>query len=880
MKLAWLTNRIGTRGAIAVVLVAISALLAMLASLGLARTDAGRIDARLDDRAVDIAAAVAGTTPDSVEAVIEALVTQDGVRSISVFDPASQTVIASSAAPSGRPLSLVSDPELRLALEAASSGQPVPDAASTRVVGPVAARSLSGASELSVLIEFDRTEVGADLATARRNATIAMIAALAVVAVAGYGVAGVLVTRRARRIALRVHEALGDSSISKSRDELGALEAAIAGLVSTREPANGLELALASRLPAMWIQLDSGLHVVDSRAQFDDGPGPVALGLSRLDDLLSDSIVEVIGQLVAELAPGESQVFGFTVGHREYRAELACHDADTFELAIAEDEMKLDERSMCDIARSEAALDRLLGELPFTLIELDGRGVVQWASGPYLGVEADELAGRKLTDLAPSEGKPAVRDAIRTALVGEGPARFALDLETPVNGVRQRWSHTVIDWGTSAVERLLVAAIEVPVVEQAQVDLDAKRQLDEQLWNAELRISDLEAQLEQHRAREAALRGDVARAETALAAARGQIVEPAMAVVRASLGLNSSATPAPEAVDALKRSVEQLATAIDSEFGTTLIETIETGVEPAAERFHLATFLDEIAIARSKGLSIREARIDVQVQPSLPRWLHGNVAATRAAIHQMIEIARMVASDRLLVLAARQDTSAGRSVQVRFEVQIPTPQLDEGALDVVRGCLAGDPLALSDSLAELQQAATLPDFNPLDIELVTVEDQATVLRCTNAFDVADEPESDHSWVRGLRTLIVQDPSQGDNGIQSSLGAFGIIGYVVSDERALIEALRVAEEYSNPYRFVLADVDTPNLESFIGQLFDGDAPVVLVGRDSESAMVAALSAGYAGYLAKPVRQVDLLEVILSTVEPPTQQRESPTPATVA
>ncbi len=194
---------------------------------------------------------------------------------------------------------------------------------------------------------------------------------------------------------------------------------------------------------------------------------------------------------------------------------------------------------------------------------------------------------------------------------------------------------------------------------------------------------------------------------------------------------------------------------------------------------------------------------------------------------------------------------------------------------MLRGCISGEvpddgiPSALKEVLAASQSRS----FDALDIELVKINQEATALRCSASFEIAEEIDDGHTWVRGLRTLIIQGAEAKDTSIQAALSALGIIGYVVRDEEALIDALRSGEEYSNPYRFVLADIDTDRLDSFVDKLLDGKAPVVLVGKKSESAMVAAISAGYSGYVTKPVRQVELLEVILSTVEPPNRTLET-------
>jgi hypothetical protein len=317
--------------------------------------------------------------------------------------------------------------------------------------------------------------------------------------------------------------------------------------------------------------------------------------------------------------------------------------------------------------------------------------------------------------------------------------------------------------------------------------------------------------------------------------------------------------------------VVAVAGVLDSQLGTTLTEDSTGHQTPTDERFHLATLLDEIAIEAIERDRSPGARISAFVQPSLPKLLYGNARDSRAAIFQMIEFAQLVSGRRPLILAAMQDASEGRSIQVRFEVQIPPPMLSDEDFAVLRGCISGEMPddGIPSSMREVLEASRALSFDAFDIELVKINDEAAALRCSSSFEIADELESDHSWVRGLRTLIIQDADAQDNGVQAALGAFGILGYVVGDEEALVNALNIAEEYSNPYRLVLADVDTPRLESFVGQLFDGDAPVVLVGKKSESAMVGAISAGYSGYLAKPVHQVDVLEVIMSTVEPPGQ-----------
>ncbi len=872
-----LTRRYGVRTKVTVAMCLFGVLLAPLIYQMLSASSERRLDAEIDRRADDLAIAFATGEVDGSESVVVAVVAaQPEVDALALVSPTDSTVIASNDARSvGEVPSSAINPELRVVVDAVLAGTvdgTVTSSGEFQIRDIPTESSDSGNETPTILVVgFDRDAVGADLAFAGQQTGVALVAAVGALLALVYLLLGRIVTRPARKLIDRMRAGQPElCSVNVPHDELAAFESLALNLLSIPTRGASEQPAADSRLPAMWLELDRDLRVIESSVESgaSDGEEPPTLDVSELSDLLSDSVVSYVRQLVDTLNQGQAEAFEFTVGATTYLAELARTTDEHFEIAIVESVAEVVPLSVAEQGEAVDVLGSFLSILPITVLELDAAGSVQFINRSYLGRERDELLGRSLIDILPRESAEEGRDAMRSAMASNDPQRF--DVRIEAGGRNRVWSHELVRYGPEDSQGLLVAAVEIPVQRDAVIAGDTVSGLEEQLWAAELKIAELETHLEMLGESHVLLEDGTVQQESSQDDVGARLLGPARAVVRAGIAIAPDNLPAGSRaqVEVIHLAIVELASAFDEEFGTSLTGSLKAA-EMIDERFHLATFLDEIAIEMSRHVNRHGSRISVLVQPSLPKWLRGNIGSTRAAIYQMLEIARMVASDRPLILAALQDTSTGRQVQVRFEVQIPPPMLDADALSIVRGCISGeyDALSSSEALADLVGDPALPDFNPLDVELVTVDERTTVMRCSAGFEIGEERETDHSWVRGLRTLIIQDASQTDNGIQASLAAFGTIGYVVNDEESLIGALKIAEEYSNPYRFVLADVETPDLESFVGQLFDGDAPVVLVGAPSESAMVGALSVGYDGYIAKPVRQVDLLEVILSTVEPP-------------
>lgn len=882
--IARLSNRLSLKAKLIGTLALVGIALAVSAYFVMATLTADRLDDRLASRSSDLATAMSATSSndDQLLGVVASLARLDEVRSIAFVGAAGQSELVAVDG-SG---SIVTDPTrtkagATLVNYVASGELPASgsDSPALRVVllgNPFEPTSMQ---PYIAAIELDEEVVGADLISGMLQALSLLIAGVAVVLVAAHLLFGILVSRRLKPLAhldeSGVRHLASAQSARDVRDEVLLIRQSIgrlfANVGSATEPRNGVEYILPETLPDIWLRISDDLKVTDVQIGADDvsSNGDSSIVLDDLSDLLSADVVDHVVSTLDIIDEGEEETFEFSVGVKSYRALMRA-EAGSFTLEISESPADVHAVQPPTLETAEI-LAGLLEHLPVGVLDTDAHGAIRYANRPLFGAESsDSLVGRSLPDVLPQGTSEAARRAIREARRSQEPQRFSLHADAK-RGIDPATVH-VVPITTDADLSFFVLSIDALEQSQESDGAEKVRAMEQQLWELELKVSDYEERI----AELSAVRVEPVEPQSVeidrTAGISADVIDPMrdlLAAAVAQSGQVRSSDPDPER-DVLS-AVLSVARVLDDQLGTNLIEASQEFVPPDETRFHLATMLDEIAIAASERNQAAGSRISVFVQPSLPKWLYGNERESQAAILQMIEFAQLVASDRPLILAAMQDASEGRSVRVRFEVQIPPPVLDDDDMAILRGCITGEVPddGLPSSISRVLQESASSPFDALDIELVKINDEATALRSSSNFEIAEEFDSDHSWVRGLRTLIIQEPGSSDNGIQAALSAFGIIGYVVSDEEDLVNALHLAEEYSNPYRFVLADVDTPHLESFVGQLFDGDAPVVLVGKKSESAMVGAISAGYSGYIAKPVRQVELLEVILSTVEPPEQ-----------
>ncbi|CAN5792833.1 hypothetical protein BH23CHL2_BH23CHL2_21370 [soil metagenome] len=882
-------NRYSLRLRLVGALAVAGVLLSLAASQLLGTLYENRIDNRLDSRADELAILLAPTltNEDQLRSMVENIALLSDVKSISVGSVGESTVIASAGSgPDGTGAESLTD-----VLNAVLSGLTPELTMSTEIRPLQLGDSVDPESDdrYVVAVDLDRSVVAAHVQPSRDITLPILVGSLAILLVFAYVLIYWWVTRplaRLSRFDLTGLEHVGQApSEGKTANEIARIEASILRLASALDDARNASadagLILQDGLPDLRLRLDRDLKVLETEidGQAEVEGAALTLEIASLSELLSSDVVEYIADIVNTLDPGENEAFEFAVGVNVFRAQLEAV-GDELVLRLSQGPSSSEEPGVSSVDLAEL-LAELLESMPVGVLDADVRGIIRYANRALFGAEhAQDLIGRPLGDILPPDVAEAGRRSLKDTRVRGEPQTFAVPAD-PAGSFAHSVNHVVVI-DSDDEPSYIILSVDIPEPVDLAVDIKteesaaAVRKLEEELWSLEVKVSGYEEQISDLTGKLELAQKEVDGDSLAADSLIEGISTPMTSVLQsiASIDASDLRKQHRESIDQIRTSIAALADTLDSNLGTSYFEMYRATDEGQDGRFHLATLLDEIAIEAGTRDRTKSGRISVLVQPSLPKWMYGDEIGCRAAIHRMIGFARLVSADRPLILAAMQDASGGKSIQVRFEVQIPPPMLAEDDIALLRGCVSGQAdgdggsSALRESLENSQG-----DYEPLDLEIVTVSGDTTVLRCSASFELAEELDAGHSWVRGLRTLIIQDADGEDNGIQTALAAFGIIGYVVSGEKDLIEALKIAENYSNPYRLVIADVDTANLELFVGKLFDGDAPVVLVGQDSESAMVGAITAGYNGYIAKPVRQIDLLEVILSTVEPPEQYLDS-------
>ncbi len=866
-----LLNRLSLKAKLIGALALAGVCLAVLAYVAMGFVLSGQVEDRKAHMADELAQAleVASAESELTPSLAAGIVQLDDVKTIAFVEEQGDGQIVALASDGSPALSAeltAAGSDLRLMLDAGDDAAATPNGSLIRSVSTGTSGGGVGGRSYLVAFDLDEAAMVADLRGQVYRSLATLIAGIIVTIAIAHLLMEFLVTRRVSALGEPAAATGGKAApppvsagsrdeIARARERIDQLAAAESIWASQRSAETAY--TLPDGLPGLWLDLNRDLQIIESRV---DNGRTAPLNVGHLSDLLSSDIVEHVAETIGLLNPGDEDEFEFAVGIKSYRALIVgTQRGATLEIAESATGVHSIDAPSVEAAQILAAL---LEELPFGVMDADANGTLRYANLNAYNRSDKDVVGRKLTEIVPSSVAGTAIQALRDARNTLQHQSFVIPPDTFRERPRIRTHVVPVEEGNDLSFFLL--ALEETPDHASKVESDKVAALEEQLWDLELQIAELEGQLAERPVNEHPAANQTTDLAEEVASPMQRLLD-ALVAFKESEELAASASGTGE----LQAAVLGVASVLDRKLGTELVDQ-SRALEPQPEsRFHLATLLDELAIAAGEEERGPGSRISAFVQPSLPKWLYGHEQEARAAVLQMIHYAQLVASDRPLILAAIQDANAGRSVLVRFEVQIPPPMLSDDDIAVLRGCIGGDlpddDVPSSVRLAiEASQAAS---FEALDLELVTINDEALAIRCSSSFEIAEDLESEHAWVRGLRTLIIQPRDANDNGIQTALDAFGIIGYAVADEESLTTALSLAEEYSNPYRFVLADVDTPRLEAFAHRLFDGDAPVVLVGKRSEAAMVGAISAGYEGYLPKPVRQVDLLEVILSTVEPP-------------
>jgi two-component system, sensor histidine kinase and response regulator len=126
------------------------------------------------------------------------------------------------------------------------------------------------------------------------------------------------------------------------------------------------------------------------------------------------------------------------------------------------------------------------------------------------------------------------------------------------------------------------------------------------------------------------------------------------------------------------------------------------------------------------------------------------------------------------------------------------------------------------------------------------------------------PEVD---IKGLKTLVVDDTVTNRLILREYMSRWGARVWEAEDGASALEMLSTAGDAGDPFGLVLLDVNMPHMDGFaVAQALQQDdimqgCMVLMLSSDDRSGDIAQAKAlGCAGYLVKPVKKSDLLEVI--------------------
>jgi PAS domain S-box-containing protein len=134
-------------------------------------------------------------------------------------------------------------------------------------------------------------------------------------------------------------------------------------------------------------------------------------------------------------------------------------------------------------------------------------------------------------------------------------------------------------------------------------------------------------------------------------------------------------------------------------------------------------------------------------------------------------------------------------------------------------------------------------------------------------------DAEPDCLRGLRVLAVDDNATNRAILREVLARWGMRPMLAQGAPAALTALRVAAAAGSPFALVLSDVMMPGVDGF--QLVDEIrrepdlAPttvILLSSADGQDAAARCREAGVAAYLTKPVKQSELLDAIMTALDP--------------
>ena len=349
-------------------------------------------------------------------------------------------------------------------------------------------------------------------------------------------------------------------------------------------------------------------------------------------------------------------------------------------------------------------------------------------------------------------------------------------------------------------------------------------------------------------------------------------------------------------VDMVGESADSLLVVINDILDYSKIEAGKLDLDPTdfSLRESLASIVKGSAVqARGKGL-----KLAYRVDPDVPDALIGDVARLRQVLVNLIGNALKFTEQGELLVAVSEERFSQHGPVLHFALSdtgigVPEDKRESifdafsqaGRFNGRRTGGTGLGLTISAKLVKMMGGKIWVE-SPSPRAHTNGGGPGSTFHFTARFEPRShappaESPSDGPSLQGLPVLVVDDNSTNRRVLEQSLRKWGMEPTMVEGGREALAAIARAMSSGAPFRLVLTDANIPGMDGFelvrrIAQKPDFAPPVVMLSSSEDRGDAARRrDLGVASFLAKPIRQSDLLRAISSALQSaPSPDDDSP------